>query len=153
MPKRFSALLCAALLIIWTPLAAQPQPAQHEAPAAPAAASAPGPVSIEDFARLPFLSDALLSPDGRRIAGRVSHDGNEGIAIWTLSEGVDQVPQHIAVEGNEAFTWASDTKLLITTRTMIVVAGAGTVVPIPLQRIQSYDLAARKLTVLGPQAG
>jgi dipeptidyl aminopeptidase/acylaminoacyl peptidase len=159
MPRRFSALLSAALLIIWTPLAAQPQPAQHKAPEAPTTApasagpSAPGPVSIEDFARLPFLSDALLSPDGRRIAGRVSHDGNEGIAIWTLSEGVDQVPQHIAVEGNEAFTWASDTKLLITTRTTIVVAGAGTVVPIPLQRIQSYDLAARKLTVLGPQAG
>lgn len=154
MPRRFSALACAALLIVWSPLAAQqPDPHKSNETTRPAATPAAGPVSIEDFARLPFLSDALLSPDGRRIAGRVSHAGHEGIAIWTLSEGADQEPVHIAAEGNESFVWASDTKLLITSRTMIVIAGGGTIVPVPLQRIQSYDLAARKLTVLGPEAG
>jgi dipeptidyl aminopeptidase/acylaminoacyl peptidase len=146
MPRRLAALACAALLAICPPLAAQ----QAQGPAAAAPAPATGPASIEDFARLPFLSDALLSPDGRRIAGRVSHDGNEGIAIWTLSEGADQVPEHIAVGGNESFTWASDTKLLITTASTFVIVSGGAIVPIPLQRVQSFDLATRKLTPLGP---
>jgi dipeptidyl aminopeptidase/acylaminoacyl peptidase len=148
MLRRLAVLACAALLTIWTPLAAQQ--AQGPAKAPPTPPSASGPVSIEDFARLPFLSDALLSPDGRRIAGRVSHDGNEGIAIWTLSEGAEQVPQHIGVSGNESFVWASDTKLLITTGSTYVIVSGGGIVPIPLQRVQAYDLVARKLTPLGP---
>jgi dipeptidyl aminopeptidase/acylaminoacyl peptidase len=160
MLRRLSAPVCAALLLLWAPLAAQQSEplkaseAQSKAAATTAAPVSPsGPVPIEEFARLPFLSDALLSPDGLRIAGRVSHDGNEGIAIWTLSEGADQVPVHIAVEGGESFVWASDTKLLITVRTMILVPSGGMIFPLPLQRIQSYDLATQKLTVLGPEAG
>jgi dipeptidyl aminopeptidase/acylaminoacyl peptidase len=151
MSKRFSALICAALLIVWTPLGAQQPPERGKAP--PSAAAPSPQVSIEDFARLPFLSDALLSPDGRRIAGRVSHDGTEGIAIWTLGEGAEQVPQQIAVSGSESFVWASDTKLLVTTGTTIVIAGAGELVPLRLQRIQSFDLVSGKLTPLGSEAG
>ncbi len=133
---------------------ALPAQAPAPAPAAPAAVAAPaGPISIEDFAQLPFLSDALLSPDGTRIAGRVSRGGSETIAIWTLSAGADQVPQRIAVAGNRAFEWASDSRLLISVNTVIVIVGGGTLLPVPMQRVMSYDLESRKLTPLGSEAG
>ena len=78
--------LGAGALMISAPLAAQTPAAATPAVAAPAtaatsatAAAAPpaaapgGPIPIEDFAALPFLSDAQISPDGTKIAARVSN--------------------------------------------------------------------------------
>ena len=69
-------------------------PAPIAAPAAapasvPATAGRPGP---EAFAELPFLSDALLSPDGTRIAARVIVGGREHIGIWALADPRDRPP-------------------------------------------------------------
>ena len=60
------------------------------------------------------------------------------------------MPQHIEVSGNEAFTWASDTKLLITSNVTLLVVLGSAALPIRLQTVQSFDLAARKLTAAGP---
>jgi dipeptidyl aminopeptidase/acylaminoacyl peptidase len=160
--RQLAAALGAAALIVCAPLRAQPpaaaapMPPAAPAPAGPATASAPapaGPISIEDFSLLPFLSDALLSPDGRRIAGRVSGEGAEAIRIWTLNETRDEHPVEIAAGGNESFLWASDTRLLITVNVQFLLAIGGTVIPLRLQRVQSYDLESRVMTSLGPGAG
>jgi dipeptidyl aminopeptidase/acylaminoacyl peptidase len=147
---RFAAALGAAACMLAAPLAAQaPAPPPAAAPAAPSA----GPIPIADFARLPFLSDALLSPDGTRIAGHVSSNGNEGIAVWTLSAGADQVPLRVPANGSESFQWASDTRLLITVNSLFAIVLDQAVFPIRVQRVESYDLDSRKLVPLGPGAG
>lgn len=167
--RLFAASLAAGAQLLCAPIAAQvpaataAQPAGAPAVAArpaappaptPAPAAAPsGPIPVEDFARLPFLSDAQISPDGTRIAGRVSAQGNQSIAIWTLSGGAAQVPQLIAANGNQSFEWAGDSHLLISiSRTFIFATGDG-VLPIPFQQVMSYDLQTQKLTALGPGGG
>jgi len=150
--RKFAAALGATALILSAPLGAQdPQPANTAAPAS--AENAGAPIPIEHFSALPFLTDALLSPDGRRIAARFSQEGSDGIAIWTLGEGAGQEPLRVPASGSESFQWASDTRLLITVNLIFVVVAGSAVLPIRLQRVHSYDLEARKLTSLGPEAG
>jgi len=155
----FTAPLGAAALLIVAPLGAQ-TPAAAPTAAAPAATAAPaagpmsaaapdGPVSVEDFARLPFLSDALISPDGTKVAARVSSGGQESIAIWTLNHGAASDPVLIPAGGNQSFEWAGDAHLLIS---MSAVFSLGEL-QIPLQQVTSYDLSTRKLTALGPGGG
>ena len=50
----------------------------------PAAAKAPV-IPVEAFAQLSFLSDPVLSPDGRRIVAKVSAGGEDKVAIYDLS--------------------------------------------------------------------
>lgn len=146
--KPLTALL-AALLAGWSASTiAQPQATQPTTPANSGAV--PEPIPIEDFARLPFLTDALLSPDGTRIAARVSEGGEKRIGIWTLSEGPEQTPRLIPASGGESFEWASDRRLLIqVTRLTIVVAGQ-TIMPVPTRRVGVVDLDANKVTPVGP---
>ena len=152
-------LLIAALLSLASPLAAQapsePAPASRAPPAvapsgsAEPAAPADGRIPIEDFAGLPFLSEPLLSPDGTRIAGRISQEGIENIGIWTLSGGPEQEPILIASSGTQSFEWADDNKLLFTSTGVFVIMIYGTPMPVPRQIVTSYDLRSRKLTRLG----
>lgn len=139
-----------ALLAVAAPAAGQPAAAQPSAQAAAAPADAP--VSIEDFARLPFLSDALLSPDGTRIAARVSAEGRQYIAIW-LPDSDRQAPRMIQADSNEAFRWAGDNRLLITSTALFAILVDQAVFPIRVQRVMSYDLTANKATDIGPGAG
>lgn len=112
-----------------------------------------GPIPIEDFARLPFLSDALLSPDGTRIAARVSREGREWIAIWSLSEGATQSPRMIPVAGSLSFHWAGDRRLLISVNNVLVLVTREALLPILMPSIKSYDIETGEVTALGPSAG
>ena len=156
---RFLAIsLAAAAQLGAAPLAAETPAATASTPAAPAAQPAPaaaqnGPIPIADFAALPFLFDAQISPDGNRIAARVSADGHESIAIWTLNHGTPSAPLLIPAGGNQSFQWAGDAHLLITLTSMFVVAAGDSVLQVPVQQVTSFELATQKSTVLGPGAG
>ena len=66
----------------------------------PCGGAGDGRVPVEELAEPPFLTEPVLSPDGSRIAGRVSKDGNESIAIWTLGGGARTEPILIASSAN-----------------------------------------------------
>ncbi|HEV2865682.1 MAG TPA: S9 family peptidase [Allosphingosinicella sp.] len=143
---RLAACAAAAIALV----AAAPLRAQA-APAAPTAAPAAASISVEDFARLPFLSDALLSPDGTRIAGRVSQGGAQHIAIWTVGAPADRQPVLIPSGGSDSFVWAGDRRLLITVDFSFIIRIGTGIYPILLRRVSSYDLDAQKAVSLGSE--
>jgi len=153
--RTFPRLLGVALLFAAAPVQAQTAPAPAAQGSAPATAGpAPnGPIPVEAFANLPFLSDARLSPDGTRIAARVSGAGIQNIGIWTLAEGASGTPQLISANGNDSFQWAGDSRLLITTSVAFGLSVGDTVYTIRIQRVESYDLQSRKRMVVGPGGG
>ena len=58
------------------------------------AADAPAPrIEIPALAEIPFLSDPVLSPDGKRIVARVNSNGVEQIGIYTLADGGEARPK------------------------------------------------------------
>jgi dipeptidyl aminopeptidase/acylaminoacyl peptidase len=142
--KLIAALVVAA--ISTTPLAAQPEATVP--PEQPA-----GPIPLTDFAALPFLSEPLLSPDGTRIAARVSGQGTEEIRVWTLDENRDRDPIRVPASGNERFQWAGNNRLLITISVSFDLFIGGALLHVRFQRVQSYDLQNRKLIPLGQNAG
>jgi dipeptidyl aminopeptidase/acylaminoacyl peptidase len=146
--------LCAGLFMLVAPAAAvalQAGPATAPAPAAqPAAAPALAP---EAFAELPFLSDALLSPDGTKIAARVIVDGREQIGIWTLADPRDQPPRLIDIAGVESFTWAGDRRLLIKTLGMGILSSGNAIAYGVTRHILAYDLVGGKATQISQSRG
>ena len=62
--------------------------------ASPALAGAP---SAKDFARLPALTSLSISPDGQRIAGISSPDGEHTIIKVWKTDALDQPPVSIGV--------------------------------------------------------
>jgi dipeptidyl aminopeptidase/acylaminoacyl peptidase len=145
--RLFGALPGAAALAASVPLAAQaPAPAR-------VAASTAQPLPVEAFAELPFLSAPLLSPDGTRIAGRISGGGSERIGIWTLSEPRDHPPVMFDVGPVESFSWAGDNRLVISTVHARIIASGGMIAFGPARQIFSYDLTSHKPTPLGQSHG
>jgi len=67
-------------------LAVQATPAASQLPSQSATPATAQPAPVEDFAALPFLSNASLSPDGTHIAARIFVAGAERIGIWNLAE-------------------------------------------------------------------
>jgi len=138
-----AAAFCAAAHFLVAPLAAQP--------GAPAAARPILPV--ESFAALPFLSTPVLSPDGTRIAARISSAGRDWIGIWTLSEPRDRPPRMIEVGSIESFTWAGDSRLIISTLDVRLVTSGVVIAFGPARRIFCHDLTSDKTTALGQSQG
>jgi len=101
------ALLGAVFLIAPLPLVAQPPPA-----AAPATARIP----IEALAQPALVSWPTLSPDGNRIAARLTVGGRVGIGWWDLSEPPGSRP-HVLAAASEGelrwLRWAGPNRLLL----------------------------------------
>ena len=142
-----------ALLALGTPIASQPEPAAMSGSADSVTATAP--LTVDQFAQLPFLSDAVLSPDGARIAARITVGGNERIGIWTLSDARDRPPA--LVETNlatiESFTWAGSRRLLLTGLMLHRLRFNGFDLPVPARRVQAYALDDRATKTLGESRG
>ncbi len=68
-------LLLLLLVVAATPLRAQP----------------PAPRPVEQFARLPFLTEPRLSPDGTRVAGLVASKGRQMLTIYRLDAAADNL--------------------------------------------------------------
>ena len=64
-----------------------------------------------------------------------------------------QAPRLIQADSNEAFRWAGDNRLLITSTALFAIMVDQAVFPIRVQRVMSYDLTADKATDIGPGAG
>ncbi|MBV9553104.1 MAG: S9 family peptidase, partial [Alphaproteobacteria bacterium] len=130
-------------------LSAAMQLTETPAAALTTAAAPNGPISAADFAALPFLSDAQISPDGTKIAARVSGDGRETIAIWTLNHGNPSQPLLIPASGNQSFQWAGDTHLLITLTSTFSINSGGNAFQVPVQQASSFDLETHNSRTLG----
>jgi dipeptidyl aminopeptidase/acylaminoacyl peptidase len=106
-----------------------------------AAAAAP-PLPVEALAELPFISDPLLSPDGKRIFARINHKGQEVLAVYDLAAGPEAEPTLVAEKGGASWvSWAGNDRLLIGQRVFTLMIGT---VPLSLTRLVSHDLRSGK---------
>ena len=121
--------------------------------AGPAGADAPPAPPAEAFAQLPFLSSPLLSPDGMRIAARVTADGAERIGVWTLSAPRDDPPAILPIANVDAMRWAGDRRLVISVTGVSLLGVGGVLLPLPYRRVLVHDLAANQTATLGEGEG
>lgn len=131
--------------------AAQPANAPAKPPIAPAGAEVPE--WIRAYAQLPFLTEARLSPDGRRIAARTSEDGVEKISIWTVGAGPEQRPITLHTQNVESIRWAGDHRILVTVLVFAIRAENGVFYMGPSHRIVKWDLQTRQPSILGTSTG
>lgn len=138
-----SIVLCSIGLAIATSTAR----AQESAPA-PASS---GRIPVEAFGDLPFLTQPSLSPDGTRIAARVTVQDEVRLGIWTVGGAPDQQPRLISTRnfGLRWFRWAGDQRLLISVQTSVSVMGFA----FPISRVVAYDLQTNRTSLLGGAAG
>jgi dipeptidyl aminopeptidase/acylaminoacyl peptidase len=138
-------------IAIAAPLAAADPPASVPAPPS----TTPAAPSIEDFAALPLVGDPALSPSGQWIAARVTDDAGERIGIWRRDQG-GWILQPRQITGGtfelDTFRWAGDGRLLIDVYGFARMAGVG-IIPFPVRRVISYDLATRETKLLGSGGG
>jgi TonB family protein len=145
---RLSAIAASLLLLSGSALA---QGAAAPAPAAPAAAAPGHGPTIEALAEIPFISDPVLSPDGKRIAAKVNVGGQEQLAIYDLASGPEGAPKIVDVPGTVRwFNWAGNGRLLVGHQMLTLFFG---LLPAPMTRTLSYDLAADKIVKLGEHKG
>ncbi|HTU12973.1 MAG TPA: S9 family peptidase [Allosphingosinicella sp.] len=112
-----------------------------------ASVPAPGaPPTAEAFAELPFISGAVLSPDGARIAARVIADGREQVGVWRLADPRDRPPRLLEQSGYEVrwLRWAGSGRLLLGIQYPQRVLR----VPVVVTRIVSLDVASWTATPL-----
>lgn len=101
--------------------AAAPAAAPAVAPAAaePKAAAAPPipiwQIPVESFARLPFVEQARLSPDGTRIAGKIGADGKQIVSVFSLFNTGEKPVTVLVPDGNEArwLRWVNNDNVLV----------------------------------------
>ena len=101
---RYLTALFASLFILSSPAHAQPVNPSANAPALRPAA---------DFARLPFLESPELSPDGRRLAARVSASGQQALAVLNLFEKTKPLLVPIGTNDLLSWDWVNDDWLAI----------------------------------------
>lgn len=122
--------------------------------AGPAAAAAPEKVPIEAFADLPFIADPLLSPDAKHVAARVSANGNEQLAIYTLPVDGATQPKIVPVGVQPRwFRWAGKDRLLIGYTTISLITGDGFFAILPATRLKRYELSSGSTIDLGKERG
>ena len=136
-------LAIAAMLILSAATGAQPASQDAPEPRQPAAsATTQQRLPVEAYAERPFLSSPLLSPDGTRIAGRVTSGEREMIGVWRLSDSRDAEPQAVRVANIESFDWAGPDRLLVTsTYTSVHVVGS-TFLWGPAQQVLIHELSS-----------
>jgi len=104
-------LLCAGAMLLSAPatLAAQESaaPAPSPSPATPQT-KLPNPVPLELFARLPFMEDPELSPDGTKIATRIAVKGTQRLAIIPLADFSKMTQLSPGDADLNSWTWVND---------------------------------------------
>ncbi|HYI48341.1 MAG TPA: S9 family peptidase [Allosphingosinicella sp.] len=129
------------------PLAAQP-PAAGSAPA-PAVAPVPERIPAEALAELPFIRNPVLSPDGNRLAARLTAQGRNWIAVYDLGQSLTEQRPLMIEWGDYEVTWmrwAGNGRLLFgiqVTRPVPLLD-----MEIPVTRAGSIDLATGVTTPL-----
>lgn len=118
---------------------------------AAALAEARKPIPIEALAERPFISDPVLSPDGKRIAARVYDGDASQLAIYDLKADRNTPPTIVPDAGNARwFSWAGSDRLLIGKSLFTFVFG---LLPVPFTRMERYELSSRKMLPLETGGG
>lgn len=123
--------------------------AQTAASAVPAAAAT---IPVERFAQLPFFESPVLSPDGTRIAARITDGGAERIGIWPVRAEGQRQHRTVPAANVVSYRWAGDNRLLVTITNLILIVGF-TFTAVPVRRVVSYDLETGRSQTLGTASG
>ena len=110
----------AALALCAGPVQAQ-EPAATPTNPATSPAQKQARLSVEAFARIPFVESATLSPDGSRVAGLLGVKGQQWIAIMALF-GKTEKPVAIAVPDSSEtawLRWVNDDNVIVGLRALI----------------------------------
>jgi dipeptidyl aminopeptidase/acylaminoacyl peptidase len=119
--------------------------------AAAAAEPAPGPVPIESLAQVPFFSEPLISPDGRRLLARVNGGGTEQLAIYDLGASRDAEPKIIPTQGMiRSYRWAGNDRVIVGNSLLAITF---LTLPLQLTRLTGYDLKTGKTSDLKAGSG
>jgi dipeptidyl aminopeptidase/acylaminoacyl peptidase len=117
--------------------------------AAEAAAEPAGPIPIETLAQVPFFSEPLISPDGRRLVARISGGGIEQLAVYDLSGPRDAEPKIIPTNGTiRWYGWAGNDRVIVGNTLFSITF---LTLPIQMTRLTGYDLKTGKASAI--QAG
>lgn len=149
--RRVAAAFGAAALLLCGPLPAQsPAPAPAR-PSAPQPAPASGPIAIEALARPPYLGRPVLSPDGDRIAARLTGNDRNWIGIWDLRADRSAPPRLLAQDNFDLrwLRWAGPDRLLMGIQVVRRLDGR----EYPVTRILMLDVAAWKASALQTGTG
>jgi len=113
------------------------------------ASDAPAPVAAlpppETFAEMPFLSDPVLSPDGKSIAARTLSTGKTRLSVFD-ADNPNQAPHNFELGGHEIvdINWAGPHRLLLTMGMTMEVFG----IPFPATRLVAVDVRTNAATPL-----
>ncbi|HEX8064858.1 MAG TPA: alpha/beta fold hydrolase [Allosphingosinicella sp.] len=119
--------------------------------AAAAAEPAPGPVPIESLAQIPFFSDPLISPDGRRLVARINGEGTEQLAIYDLTAPRDAQPKIIPTMGSiRWYGWAGNDRVIVGNTLFSIMF---LTLPIQMTRLTGYDLKTGKTSEIKAGGG
>lgn len=119
MNRRLLGLILASLGL-GGPVLAQ-APAQT-APAAPA--PAPAPIPAADFARIPYISQPELSPNGLYLGGLMGVEGQQIVAIISLFDQAKPVALKLPEDNQAAWVqWVNNDNMLIGIRALLPVDG------------------------------
>ena len=131
---RLRSVLAASLIALAAPASAQP-----------AAAAPPERLAVDALAEPPFLADPVLSPDGNRIAARLTINDKNWIGIWDLTGSPGQ-PRLLEQAGYEVrwLRWAGSGRLLLG----IQLAQTVLRIPVVVTRVVSLDVATWTATPL-----
>lgn len=113
--RKFFWLIAAVFAAQFSPSLAAQAPAGPPAATPAPAPKLADPIPIADFARVPFVSQPRLSPDGTALAGLVNVKGTPGIAILNLFNNADK-PIYITIpEGTNAYSirWVNNDNLVV----------------------------------------
>ena len=102
-------------------------PAAAQEAAAPPPATAPAALTAESFARLPFVEQAKLSPDGNSVAGLYGIAGQQVIGIASLFDKTS-TPFNIGIpDGTEAswIRWVNNDNVLVGLYALLPIGSGG----------------------------
>jgi dipeptidyl aminopeptidase/acylaminoacyl peptidase len=104
MRTRWIAAVCMTLSIAGAATLAQQAP-----PTAPPANAATALRPLEDFARLPFIENPQISPDGTKLAAKLSFEGRQVFAVYPFTQ-PNAKPVMMAVDNMDlnSWTWVND---------------------------------------------
>ncbi len=105
--------------------------------------------SAETFAEIPFLSEPVLSPDGKSVAAQISSAGKTRLAVFDADD-PGRAP-HIFDIGNHSIadiTWAGPHRILLSVGTTMELFG----IPLPTSQLVAIDMRTNAISVIDPKA-
>lgn len=106
--------------------------------AAVAAEPTAAPVPIETLAQVPFFSDPLISPDGKRLVAKINGEGTERLAVYDLAAPRDSQPKIIPAAGSiRWYGWAGNDRVIVGNTLFSIMF---LTLPIQMTRLTRYDV-------------